>query len=91
MAGRCVAEQVAFCKQTLKPDFHLIGSRVVTRRLSSYGSTGFNLYSPTDGAELLDDVERDEEEEVRPDEGVFRGCVLAPSVAVQVDFVKANS
>jgi hypothetical protein len=26
-------------KQTLKPGFHFIGSRVETRRLSSYGST----------------------------------------------------
>jgi hypothetical protein len=25
----------------------LIGSRVETRRLSSYGSTGFSLYRPT--------------------------------------------
>jgi hypothetical protein len=32
----------------LKPGFHFIGSRVETpRRLSSYGSTAFNLHSPT--------------------------------------------
>jgi hypothetical protein len=28
---------------------HLIGSRVETSALSSYGSTGFNLHSPTAG------------------------------------------
>jgi hypothetical protein len=45
---RAVAVQVDFFKlQSLKPVFHFIGSRVETRRLSSYGSAGFNLYSPT--------------------------------------------
>jgi hypothetical protein len=34
-------------KQTLKPGFHLIGSRVETGRHSSYGSTEFNLHRPT--------------------------------------------
>jgi hypothetical protein len=44
-----VAAQVAFDEsKVLKPVSHLIGSRVETGRLSSYGSTGFaNLYSPT--------------------------------------------
>jgi hypothetical protein len=37
----------------LKPGFHFIGSRVETRRLSSYRSTGFNLYSPTTRRTLL--------------------------------------
>ena len=31
----------------MKPVFHFIGSRVETRRLSSYGSTACNLYTPT--------------------------------------------
>jgi hypothetical protein len=38
-----VAVQGAFESKGLKPVSHLIGSRV----LSSYGSTGFNVYSPT--------------------------------------------
>jgi hypothetical protein len=42
-----VAAQVAFGKHILKPGFHVIGSRVETRRLSSYGSTDCYLYSPT--------------------------------------------
>jgi hypothetical protein len=45
-----VAVQVAFERHVLKPDFHLIGARVETRRLSdmgSYGSGGVNVYSPT--------------------------------------------
>jgi hypothetical protein len=38
-ARRGVAAQVAFERQTLKPGNQFIGSRVETRRLSSYGST----------------------------------------------------
>jgi hypothetical protein len=34
-------------KQNLKQGYRFIGSRVEIRRLSSYGSTLFNLYSPT--------------------------------------------
>jgi hypothetical protein len=30
-------------KQSLKPVFHLLGSRVETTRFSSYATTGFNL------------------------------------------------
>jgi hypothetical protein len=33
-------------KQTLKPGFHLIGSRVETRRLSSYGSSWIQRVQP---------------------------------------------
>jgi hypothetical protein len=36
------AVQVACETQALKPRFHLIGSRVETKRLSCYGSAGFN-------------------------------------------------
>jgi hypothetical protein len=43
-----VAVQVVeFESKGLKPGFHLIGSRVESRRLSGYGSTAFNLHSPT--------------------------------------------
>jgi hypothetical protein len=46
-----VAVQVAFGSKGLKPILHFIGSRVETRHLSSYGSTGFNLYRSTLGEE----------------------------------------
>jgi hypothetical protein len=50
---RCVAVHVAFESKGLKPGYHITGSRVGTRRLSSYGSTGFNLDSPADEVVLL--------------------------------------
>jgi hypothetical protein len=45
-----VAVQVAFKSNILKPGFHLIGSRVESRRLSavgSHGSGGVNVHRPT--------------------------------------------
>jgi hypothetical protein len=50
-----------FEKQTLKPVFHFIGARVETRRLSSYGSSGFNLYSNlySPAVEVRGDAERE--------------------------------
>jgi hypothetical protein len=42
-----VAVQVAFGSKGLKAVSHLIGSRVKNQVLSSYGSTAFNVHSPT--------------------------------------------
>jgi hypothetical protein len=55
------------------------GSRVENRAVSSYGSTGFDLYSPRQGALLPDEV---------PDDGAHQlelGQQLL-GVAVQVEF-----
>jgi hypothetical protein len=44
------AVQVEFERHVLKPGFHLIGSRVETRRLSAMGSNGsggVNVHRPT--------------------------------------------
>ena len=46
--GHDVAEELhLFESRGLKPGVHIPGLRVETGRRSSYGSTGFNLYSPT--------------------------------------------
>jgi hypothetical protein len=48
-----VAVQAEFESRGLKPVLHYTGSRVETRRLSSYGSTGFNLHSLTSAANFV--------------------------------------
>jgi hypothetical protein len=47
---RGVAVQVEFESRSLKPGSHISGSRAETRRFQSFGSTKFNLCSPTAGA-----------------------------------------
>jgi hypothetical protein len=92
-----VAVRFQFESKSLKPGFHLIGSRVgvvETRRLSSYASTGFSVYrGPTSAAAAAAFLCRRSRSAARPNSSrniAPRAASARLAVAVQVAFEAAH-